>query len=54
VWSILPRGLTAMVLASVPASQGIVVPGLVEVTVVVVLATNLFTTAAVFALEKSH
>lgn len=48
----LPRGLAAAVLASMPASQGVKVPMLEEVVFTVIILTNILATVGVFYFER--
>jgi cell volume regulation protein A len=48
----MPRGLAAAVLVSLPASRGISLPGFVEVLLLLLVLSNVVTTAGVFWYER--
>ena len=50
---VLPRDLAAAVLATLPAANGITLPGLVELVFLVILLTNVVATLGVFFHQKS-
>ncbi len=50
--AIAPRGLAAAVLASMPATLGINIPGFEEIVFIVIILTNLIATIGVFAFER--
>ncbi len=50
--SMMPRGLVAAVLASMPLAAGIVIPYFVEIVFSIIILTNLATTFGVFAIER--
>ncbi len=50
--SMMPRGLVAAVLASMPLAAGIVIPYFVEIVFSIIILTNLATTFGVFIIER--
>lgn len=50
--SMMPRGLVAAVLASMPLAAGIAIPYFVEIVFSIIILTNLATTLGVFAIER--
>jgi len=50
--SMMPRGLVAAVLASMPLAAGIRIPYFVEIVFSIIILTNLATTFGVFAIER--
>jgi hypothetical protein len=52
VFVTMPRGLAAVVLATLPASYGIQMPYLAQTSLLIVAATAVFTTAGVFSYER--
>ncbi len=50
--SMMPRGLAAAVLASMPLAAGIAIPYFVEIVFSIIILTNLATTFGVFAIER--
>lgn len=50
--SMMPRGLVAAVLASMPLAAGIAIPYFVEIVFSIIILTNLATTFGVFAIER--
>ena len=50
--SMMPRGLVAAVLASMPLAAGIAIPYFVEIVFVIIILTNLSTTFGVFGIER--
>ena len=50
---LVPRGLTAAVLAFLPANQGIAIPQLADLAFIVILASNAFAGVASYAFERS-
>ncbi|MFH1126683.1 MAG: cation:proton antiporter [archaeon] len=51
--AMMPRGLAAAVLASIPMSSGIEISGFVEIVFFVIIATNLITTVSVYRSQAS-
>ncbi len=51
--AMLPRGLAAAVLASLPASMGVNIAGFVEISFLVIIATNLITTISIYLISKN-
>lgn len=45
---VIPTGLAAIVLSFLPASKGIVIPGITEIVLLIVLMTNLVTAVAIY------
>lgn len=50
--SMMPRGLAAAVLASMPLAAGIAIPYFMEIVFSIIILTNLATTFGVFAIER--
>ncbi|HLB71739.1 MAG TPA: cation:proton antiporter [Candidatus Methanoperedens sp.] len=50
--SMMPRGLAAAVLASMPLAAGIEIPYFIEIVFSIIILTNLATTIGVFAIER--
>ncbi len=51
--AMMPRGLAAAVLASLPASMGLEINGFVEIAFLIIVATNLITTVGVYFSAKN-
>ncbi|MDD5317425.1 MAG: cation:proton antiporter [Candidatus ainarchaeum sp.] len=51
--SMLPRGLAAAVLASIPATEGLSLPGFREIALLVIILTNIIATAGVLLYKPS-
>ncbi|MFH1199686.1 MAG: cation:proton antiporter [Candidatus Micrarchaeota archaeon] len=51
--SMMPRGLAAAVLASYPATEGVIIPFFTQAVLLAIIATNVLTTVGVFVSERS-
>lgn len=51
--TMLPRGLAAAVLAGLPSSEGIAIPGFVEIALLSIIFTNIAATVGVFTTESA-
>lgn len=49
---LMPRGLAAAVLASLPLSSGIAIPSFAEIVFIIIILTNLLATVAAFVFER--
>ncbi len=52
IYTMMPRGLAAAVLASVPTTYGINAPGFTELVMIVIIVSNIITTLGVFKSEN--
>ncbi len=51
--AMMPRGLAAAVLASLPSSMGLEISGFVDIAFLVIIATNIITTISIYLSQKS-
>lgn len=54
IYTMMPRGLAAAVLASIPATFGIPAPGFTELVMIVIIISNVFTTIGVLKNENGE
>ncbi len=52
ITSMVPRGLAAAVLAGLPAASGVIIPGFVELSIIVIIITNIFATVGMYAISN--
>ncbi len=52
--AMMPRGLAAAVLASLPSSMGLQINGFVDIAFLVIIATNIITTASIYVSQKKQ
>jgi len=53
-YTMIPRGLAAAVLASIPFSRGIIIPSFSEIVFLIIILSNLAATVGPFIYEKKH